>query len=340
MLLNSAQNNTEKQSDSVVLHNLQQHRIMFQSTASCLVFVTLVAGVLSDASTSTKDLKYELNNGNFMPAIGLGTSRITGADRVKDVLDKALAAGYRQFDTAAAYNNEEDIGNALEELLPKYNLTRNDIFITTKFSPWKQGENVTDALHDSLRKLKTPYIDLYLIHWPGAGAGVNKATANFTALRAERWQKMVKALKDGLVKNIGVSNYAVKHLRELLANDFGTKPAVNQGLWNPLYHPAELLELCRKEGILLEAYSSLGGTHDDNLLQNEDVKKVAEKLGKTPAQVLLRWAVQQNIAIIPKATSKQHLEDNLNLDFTLPDEDVSVLNGFPQKRNPFSEDTP
>ncbi|XP_060520012.1 glyoxal reductase-like [Cylas formicarius] len=298
----------------------------------------LITGCNCEEPVLAKDMKFKLHSGDLMPLVGFGTYQIRGTELIRDVLDHALAAGYRLIDTAKVYRNEEDIGKALKELLPKYNLTRQDIFITTKLSPNDQGEKAYDALQESLRKLDCGYIDLYLIHWPGA-YGVNASKVNNSALRAESWKQMVKGVKDGLTRNIGVSNYLVRHLKELSANDFGIKPAVNQVEWHPRNRPSDLLEYCNQEGILLQAYSSLGGTDNNDLLKNADVDKIAKKLGKSPAQILLRWPLQQNIAIIPKARSKKHIDDNIDLNFVIPDEDMAILSGFSQNRYAWNPET-
>jgi len=262
-----------------------------------------------------------------MPLVGFGTYQIRGTELIRNVLDGALAAGYRLVDTAKVYRNEEDIGKALKELLPKYNLTRKDIWITTKLSPDDQGERAYVALQESVRKLDCGYVDLYLIHWPGAFK-VHSSDTDNSRLRDESWKQLVKGVHDGLARNIGVSNYLVRHLKQLLANNYGIKPAVNQVEWHPHYHPQDLLDLCRSEGILLQAYSSLGGSNNPDLISNSKVTEISKKLGKTPAAVLLRWSLQQNIAVIPKGRSKQHIEENFNLNFTIPDEDMIALNNF------------
>ncbi|XP_072399145.1 glyoxal reductase-like [Diabrotica undecimpunctata] len=282
----------------------------------------------------SKDLKAVLPNGDQMPLIGFGTSKVLGTELVKNTLDDALAAGYRLFDTAAVYGNEEDIGKALKELLPKHNLTRKDIFITSKLAARAEtlGKNAYAALEKSVKTINCDYLDLYLIHFPGIPSPKKE---NYSALRDESWQQLVKGVKNGLTRNIGVSNYNVHHLTELVNNDHGVKVAVNQVEWNPRYHQDDLLNFCKQNGILLQGYFSIGGTGNTDLINNVEVKKIAEKLGKHQAQVLLRWAVQQNVAVIPKSLSRKHMESNLDLNFEIPQADMEVLNSFPQKlKNP------
>ncbi|KAL1518259.1 hypothetical protein ABEB36_001907 [Hypothenemus hampei] len=306
------------------------------TTNSCAIFLFFVSPVLfvvdsTNGEILAKDMKFKLNTDDLMPLIGFGTYQIRGTELIRDVLDFALGSGYRLIDTAKVYRNEEDIGKALKELLPKYNLTRQDIWITTKLSPDDQGEKAYEALKESVRKLDCGYVDLYLIHWPGA-FGVNASNAQNPKLRNESWKQMVKGVKDGLTKNIGVSNYLVRHLQELESNNYGIRPSVNQVEWHPHYHPEDLLKYCREHGILLQAYSSLGGTGNLDLIKDPIVLEIAKKLGKTPAQVLLRWPLQQNIAIIPKARSKERIEENIQLNFQISEEDMKKLNQFPTNK--------
>lgn len=311
--------------------------------SNIFVTLTLVSVLCFEQSLQdemlAKNKVFKLASGQNMPLVGFGTYQIRGYDLIESVLDNALGAGYRLIDSAAVYGNEQDIGKALKKLLPKHNLKREDIFITTKLSPDDQGKDKAyKALEKSLKNLDCGYLDLYLIHWPGVyGLKANK-TDN-ARLRDESWQEMVKGVKNGLVKNIGVSNYNVRHMNELLANNHGTKPAVNQVEWHPKYHQAELLDLCKKEGVLLQAYSSLGGTNNNDLIQDATVVEIAKKLNKSPAQVLLRWALQQDIAIIPKARSKEHIDENIDLDFVIPEEDMKKLNSFPQNKYSWNPDT-
>lgn len=272
-------------------------------------------------------MSVQLLSGELMPLIGFGTYQIRGTELIRDVLDKALAAGYRLIDTAKVYRNEEDIGKALKELLPKYNLSRKDVWITTKLSPDDQGDRAYTALQESIRKLDCGYVDLYLIHWPGAFK-INVSNPDNLSLRNESWKQMVRGVKDGLTRNIGVSNYLVRHLQQLLSHDYGIKPVVNQVEWHPHYHPQELLDFCTKEGIILQAYSSLGGSNNSDLISDTKVTELANKLGKTPAQILLRWSLQQKIAVIPKGRSKQHIDENIDLNFTIPDQDMDTLSSL------------
>ncbi|KAJ3662327.1 hypothetical protein Zmor_006681 [Zophobas morio] len=277
-----------------------------------------------------KAMKFQLPSGRLMPLIGFGTFQIHGRSLIREVLDYALAAGYRQIDTAAVYGNEEDIGHALKELLPKYNLRRGDIFITSKLSPSDQGDQALQALQQSVENLNSGYLDLYLIHWPGA-QGIPGNHPDNVKLRSASWEALMKGVELGLVRDIGVSNYTVRHLNELLSKNYSVRPAVNQVEWHPHCHGADLKNFCKSQGILLQAYSSLGGSNNPRLIKDPAVVQIATKIKKSPAQVLLRWALQQNIGIIPKARSKEHIEANIDLNFVISDGDMNTLSNMTKK---------
>ncbi|RZC40089.1 prostaglandin F synthase-like [Asbolus verrucosus] len=235
--------------------------------------------------------------------VKIGTFQIRGRSLIRDVLNYALAAGYRQIDTAAVYGNEEDI------------------------APSDQGDSALRALENSVRNLDCGYLDLYLIHWPGAH-GVPGNHPNNIKLRTSSWTQLIKGVQQGLVKDIGVSNYTIRHLNEILSKNYDIKPAVNQVEWHPHCHQSDLKKFCEKEGILLQAYSSLGGSNNPKLISDPVVVEIAKKLEKSPAQVLLQWALQQKVGIIPKARSREHIEANIDLNFTISDEDMNRLSSL------------
>lgn len=271
-------------------------------------------------------LEIPLNNGHSMPQIGLGTYRIDSRDLISSVLDAGLKCGYRLIDTACVYRNEEYIGEALKTLLPKYKLSREDIFITSKLSPSQHGyQEALDAINVSLSKLKLSYLDLYLIHWPGVN-GIPANSPENSKLRAESWRALATAQRQGLLKSIGVSNYAIKHLQEILGSNPPIVPAVNQVEFHPFFKQTSLLNFCRHHNIVVQAYCSLGGTSELSLLRDPSVNKVAAKVKKTPAQVLLRWALQQEVAVIPKSVNAKRIAENIELDFTLPKPEMEEIN--------------
>ncbi|XP_030758166.1 uncharacterized protein LOC115883883 [Sitophilus oryzae] len=269
-------------------------------------------------------MSFRLNTGHNIPLVGFGTYTINGNKQTKLIMDQALSVGYRLFDTAKMYSNEAEIGKALKDLLPKHNLTRKDVFITTKLYPSDQGDVAYDAFQESLKKLDCEYIDLFLIHWPGTWS---QGTEKPSKLRDRSWQLMAKAYQEGLVKNIGVSNYTVKHLKELLANDHGVKPTVNQIEWHPYYHPQDVYDFCKEQNILLQAYMPLG-SGSKHLLNDKVVSNVAKELGKTNAQILLKWSVQQGVGVIPRTISEQHMKENFDLNFTIPDKHMQMLSNM------------
>ncbi|EAT41050.1 AAEL007275-PA [Aedes aegypti] len=269
---------------------------------------------------------FKLNTGHMIPMIGFGTYQVHGSDLIYRTLDYALKAGYRHIDTAVVYRNEEHIGNALKKLLPKYNLKREDIFITSKLiSQVNKGEAfVEELVLKSLANLQTEYIDLYLVHWPGV-SGLQISHPDNVKYRKCTWNVLSRLHREGKCRSIGVSNYTVKHIRELLADCNGVRPAVNQVEWHPHYFQLELLDLCRSEGIFLQAYSSLGTSGSSSLREDPVVADVASRLGRSSAQVLLRWALQREIGVLPKARSQDRIEENIALDFEIPLEDMKLL---------------
>lgn len=277
--------------------------------------------------------KVKLSSGYVMPLVGCGTYKIEGRDVIYEVLDESLRVGFRSIDTAVVYRNEEDIGYALTKLLPKYNLQRSDIFLTTKLSPSQHGnpKAIEESVQRSLKALNTTYIDLYLIHWPAASRIPENSKDN-SSLRATTWSKLVDLKKQGLLRSIGVSNYTIKHLEELLQDHKGVLPAVNQVECHPHYRQEELIKYCNEKGIHVQAYSSLGTSGNTGLLNDPTVTKIASQLHVSPAQLLLKWALQQGIGIIPKAVKKEHIRNNIQLDFTIDEESMNALASLPQSK--------
>jgi 2,5-diketo-D-gluconate reductase A len=220
----------------------------------------------------------------------------------------ALEAGYRHIDTAQAYGNEASVGKALRDS----GLPRDQVFITTKFYPGST-DPVAEAEH-SLRKLGVDQIDLYLVHWPQGGP-----------LRA--WPGMERAHERGLAKEIGVSNFSAADLDAVTAAG-SVSPTVNQIQFSAVQYRRGLLDACQRHGIVLEAYSPLGtGRH----LRNKTVTEIAERVGRTPAQVLLRWCLQHGVPVIPKSTHRERIEENGQLfDFTLDEKDMAALDALDQ----------
>ncbi|WP_134683800.1 aldo/keto reductase [Brevibacillus migulae] len=254
-----------------------------------------------------------LNNGVKLPWLGLGVWRVKEGDEVISSVKHAIQSGYRSIDTAAVYGNEEGVGQAIKES----GVAREELFITTKVWNSDQGyESTLQAFETSRKKLGLEYLDLYLIHWPVKGKYV------------ETWKALEKLYKDGLVRAIGVSNHHIHHLNDILeASDI--VPAVNQVEFHPLLSQKELLGFCKDKGIQLEAWSPLmQGNLDVPLLA-----ELAEKYQKTPAQIVLRWDLQNGVVTIPKSVTPHRIEENANIfDFTLSAEDMEKIDALNQNK--------
>ena len=264
-----------------------------------------------------------------MPMIGLGTFKIRGKDVVHSALDAALGAGYRAIDTASVYRNEREIGESLKELLPKYGLKREDIFITSKLGPKDHGRGKCRVgCLKSIAELDCGYLDLFLIHWPGVQGKKPEDNSNKQE-RLESWRDMEELFNEGKIRAIGVSNFEQRHLEDLL-RDCSVKAAVLQIEHHPHLVQHSLVKYCKENDIHFQAYSSLGTTSDDNrLLTDPVVLELAETHQKRAAQILLRWAVQQGIGVIPKSTNPEHIRNNIDIfSFCLSDSEVSKLSSL------------
>jgi methylglyoxal/glyoxal reductase len=248
-----------------------------------------------------------LHNGVEMPWFGLGVYKVKEGSEVIESVKAAIKNGYRSIDTAAIYENEEGVGQAIRES----GVPREELFITSKVWNSDQGyESTLQAYETSLKKLGLEYLDLYLIHWPGKDK------------YKETWKALEKLYKEGRVRAIGVSNFQIHHLEELL-KDAEIKPMVNQVEYHPHLQQKELLAFCQKEGIQLEAWSPL---KQGQLLQEPTLTEIAEKYGKTTAQVILRWDLQTKVVTIPKSIKEQRIIENANIfDFELSQEDMEKI---------------
>lgn len=255
--------------------------------------------------------KVTLNNGVNMPWLGLGVFLAKEGLEVVQAVKTAFKQGYRSIDTAAIYNNEEGVGLAISESIAEGIITREDIFVTTKVWNSDQGyETTLSAFNKSLKKLNLDYVDLYLIHWPVKGK------------YKETWLALEKLYAEGKVKAIGVSNFQVHHLDDLL-QDASVIPAVNQVEFHPLLAQEELRAYAQKKGIQLEAWSPLG---QGNLLEHDLLKQIAAKHGKTTAQIILRWDLQLGVVTIPKSVKEHRIIENANVfDFELDAEDMAAI---------------
>ena len=278
------------------------------------------------------DLKLTLNDGRTIPQLGLGVWRIPAGRKCERAVLAAIEAGYRHIDTASFYGNEESVGAAMRAS----GIAREEIFVTTKLWNSDHG-NPERALANSLRKLKLDYVDLYLIHYP-------------VPQRLRSWSAFENFQQQGKARSIGVSNFTIRHLAELLA-ETDTTPAVNQVEFHPYLYQRELLEFCVARGIVVEAYCPL--TQGERL-RDRKLVAVAQKYSKTPlspsgrttklpflsaashgdgtrstAQILIRWAIEHDLVVIPKSADPLRIRENAQVfDFSISDEDMQILNGF------------
>ncbi|KAG8203640.1 NADPH-dependent D-xylose reductase II,III, partial [Candida africana] len=268
---------------------------------------------------------FTLNNGNKIPAVGLGTWQATNEDEAYRAVLAALKNGYKHIDTAAIYGNEEQVGKAIKDS----GVPREELFVTTKL--WNADhKNIEEALETSLKKLGLDYVDLYLIHWPASiDKSTNKPYTDFDYVDTYRGlQKVYKNSKK--IRAIGVSNFTKKKLERLLSSEgVDVVPAVNQIEAHPLLTQPELYDYLKEKGIVLEAYSPLGSTNSP-LFKNETIVKIAEKNGFEPAQVLVSWAIQRKTVVLPKSVTESRVISNLKT-FTLPSEDFETLNKLSEK---------
>ncbi len=252
----------------------------------------------------------KLNNGIDIPIFGLGTYLAEEGKQAVDAINYALEAGYRHFDTAAFYFNEESVGRAIRDS----GFDRRDLFVTTKL--WNSDHGYDSALKAfdlSFKKLNLEYIDLYLIHWP-----VEK-------LRNETWKALEKIYDEGLVRAIGVSNYTIRHLEELL-KVCNIPPTVNQVEYHPFLYQKELRDYCRSKDIVLESYSPLT---KGNRINDEKLAVIAKEYNRSPAQMLIRWNLEQEVVVIPKSSNRERIIENANVfDFKIKSEDMQRLDNL------------
>jgi diketogulonate reductase-like aldo/keto reductase len=247
-----------------------------------------------------------LADGNQIPLLGLGVWQTKDGKETVDSVRWALELGYRHIDTAQAYGNEGSVGQGLRES----GVPREDVYITTKFYPGKP--DAEEEAKRSLERLGVDYVDLYIIHWPQGGP-------------TWAWEGMQRAQAAGYARSIGVSNFSVRELDELLGIS-DVDPVVNQVQFSPFEFRRALWEAGEERGVALEAYSPLGtGRH----LGDPRVGAIAERHGRTPAQVLIRWALERNLIVLPKSTHRERIEANAQVfDFSLSEEDVAALDAL------------
>ncbi|KAI8520200.1 hypothetical protein Bbelb_034570 [Branchiostoma belcheri] len=290
-----------------------------------------------------------LSSGKTMPLLGLGTWQST-SEQVINAVKTAIDAGYRHIDTAWVYGNEKDVGQAIKEKIAEGKIKREDVFVTTKlFYTFHRPEHVRETMMQSLGNLGLDYVDLYLIHNPQCFKYGTKPMEIFMPSdnkedlfddvdHVETWKAMESLADEGLAKSIGVSNFNIQQLERLLQN-CRIKPAVNQVELHPYLAQQELVDFCKRNNILITAYSSLGapgrpksfqsGEEEPVLMEDPSVLAIANKYGKSAAQVLLRYHLDRGVSAIAKSVTPSRIQANFDImDFSLSQEDLAILGGL------------
>ena len=259
-------------------------------------------------------------NGRTMPKIGLGTYRVKDSDECRESVKHAIEQGYRSIDTAMIYGNEETVGQGIKEGLESTGLSREDLFITSKLWLTDFGrQNVEDAYRQSVAKLGLDYLDLYLMHWPGTNE----------AVMIDTWRGMEDLYKQNQVKNIGVSNFTPEHFEALLAQ-VSIKPVINQVEFHPYLTQNKLRKYLEAQNIIMESWSPL---MNSQILHDDVINEVANEVGKTPAQVVIRWNIQHDVVVIPKSVTPHRIEENLDVwNFELSDNQMERIDQLNQDK--------
>ena len=260
--------------------------------------------------------KAVLNNGVEMPWFGLGVFKVEEGPELVEAIKSAIKAGYRSIDTAAIYGNEAAVGEGIRAGIETTGISREELFIISKVWNADQGyEETIAAYEESLKKLKLDYLDLYLVHWPVEGK------------YKDTWRALETLYKEKRVRAIGVSNFQIHHLQDVI-KDAEIKPMINQVEYHPRLTQKELQAFCKEQGIQMEAWSPL---MQGQLLDNETLQAIAEKHGKTTAQVILRWDLQNEVITIPKSTKEHRIIANADIfNFELTKEDMEKIDALNQ----------
>lgn len=262
----------------------------------------------------------DFHNGNTMPQLGLGVFRVENDDTAKDAVKHAIINGYRSIDAALVYGNEEMVGRGIQEGIAAADIQREDLFITSKL--WFDSfgkENVEKGYQTSINNLGLDYLDLYLIHWPGTDESV----------MIETWKGMEALYESGKVKNIGVSNFNIEHL-EVLKSQTSIKPVINQVEFHPYFTQQELRTYLDTESIYMESWSPLMNAE---ILTDETINAIAEEIGKSPAQVVIRWNIEHGVVTIPKSITPHRIEENINIfDFSLTADQMERIDALNENK--------
>lgn len=259
---------------------------------------------------------YTLNSGNQMPKIGFGTWQMPDTEETTQAVKDALSSGYRLIDTAAQYQNEESVGRAINEV----SIDRSDIFVTTKLpANIKSFDDTITSFNESLEKLNLDYVDLYLIHAPAPWEELGKK--NYDKENLEVWQAMQQLQSEGKVKNIGVSNFEIADLKNLLSNS-KVVPVVNQIKFFIGNTQSELTDFSQKHSIQVEGFSPLA---TGAILSNPQIETIAKKYNTTIAKIAIRYVIQKNVIPLPKSNSRTHIKDNAAVNFEIDAADMQKL---------------
>ncbi len=261
---------------------------------------------------------FHLNNGYEIPCVGLGTWQTPDGETAVMAVSEAIRAGYRHIDTAACYGNEGGVGQGIK----KSEIEREKLFVTSKVWNTERGyEKTIAAFEKTLADLGLDYLDLYLIHWPASSSQYD----NWEEINLETWKAMTELYRAGRIKSIGVSNFMPHHLEALMKTE--VPPMVNQIEYHPGLTQAETVDYCKKHGILVEAWSPLG---TGRMLNNEMLKSIAGKYGKSVAQLCIRWCLQNGVLPLPKSVTPARIVENADVfDFDITAEDMSAINAMP-----------
>lgn len=261
---------------------------------------------------------FTLSNGYKIPVVGFGTWQSSEGEIAYNAVSEALKSGYTHIDTAAAYGNEVSVGRAVKDS----GRAREEIFITSKLWNTNRGYDTTlAAAEKTCRKLGVYYLDLYLIHWPA----VKKQFDNWDKVNLDTWRAITRLYKEGVFRAIGVSNFMPHHLNSLMETEI--PPMVNQIEYHPGFMQKYTVDYCKKHNILVEAWSPLG---TGRMLNNEVLKEIAEKYGRSVAQICIRWALQNGALPLPKSVTPGRIAENINVfDFEISDNDMAIINKLP-----------
>jgi 2,5-diketo-D-gluconate reductase A len=259
----------------------------------------------------------DLNDGRSIPQLGYGVFQVPPAETAR-LVTTALEAGYRHIDTAQGYQNEAGVGEAVSSS----GIARDEIFITTKLANGNQpADRAMKSIDDSLSKLQLDYVDLFLIHWPQP----------MFDQYVDAWKILEKVQAEGRAKSIGVSNFNIEHLQRLF-DETGTIPVINQIELHPGFDQAELREFHQKHNIATESWSPIGGT-GGSLLDSSELQPIAERHGKSTAQIVLRWHIQLGCVAIPKASKQERIQQNIDIfDFELTEDEMNTITGIKGER--------